>query len=278
MAELSKQSTTSQEAASPSEGLSNWTALTSMNIAGKELAIIFLVAVVVIASIEIAVRVFEVPSYVFPKPSETVAALVNNFPTVAPHLLTTLEQLFVGYFIGASIGIILAAVITQVPMVEKIITPYILILVTTPMLALVPLLILKFGFGQTPRIIAVALAVGPMVMINSATGFRRTDKDKLALARSYGATTLQTFTKVRFPLALPMIIVGLMVGGIFGLLTAVGAEMVGGGMGLGTRLQYYSSLARMASFFGVIIIIAIIGISLYVLFYFVGKKWASWEA
>ncbi|MEA3335100.1 MAG: ABC transporter permease [Chloroflexota bacterium] len=249
-----------------------------MNIAGKELVIILLVAVVVITSIEIAVRAFEVPSYVFPKPSETAAALVNNFPTVAPHLLTTLQQLFIGYVIGASIGIFLAAVVTQVPMVEKIITPYILILVTTPMLALVPLLILKFGFGQTPRIIAVSLAVGPMVMINASTGFRRTDKDKLALARSYGATTLQTFTKVRFPLAMPMIIVGLMVGGIFGLLTAVGAEMVGGGMGLGTRLTYYSSLARMASFFAVIILIAVIGVSLYVLFYFVGKKWASWEA
>ena len=55
---------------------------------------------------------------------------------------------------------------------EKIIAPYILILVTTPMLALVPLLILRFGFGYTPRIIAVALACGPMVMINAATGFR----------------------------------------------------------------------------------------------------------
>lgn len=276
MAELPKQS--SKETPSPSEGLSNWTALTSMNIAGGQLIIIILVAVAVITGLEIAVRAFEVPSYVFPKPSEITVAFVKNMPTVFPHMLTTLQQLIIGYAIGATIGIILAAVITQAPMVEKIITPYILILVTTPMLALVPLLILKFGFGQTPRIIAVALAVGPMVMINASTGFRRTDKDKLALARSYGATTLQIFTKVRFPLAMPMIIVGLMVGGIFGLLTAVGAEMVGGGSGLGTRLTYYSSLARMASFFAVIIIIAIIGVSLYVLFYFVGKKWASWEA
>ena len=44
------------------------------------------------------------------------------------------------------------------------------------MMALVPLLILKFGFGEGPRIIAIALAVFPMVMINSSTGFRRTDQ------------------------------------------------------------------------------------------------------
>ena len=77
---------------------------------------------------------------------------------------------------------------------------------------------------------------------------------------------------------MPMIVVGLMVGGIFGLLTAVGSEMVAGGEGLGNRLVYYSSLARMAPFFAVILIVAIIGILLYVIFYFVGKKWASWEA
>jgi NitT/TauT family transport system permease protein len=56
------------------------------------------------------------------------------------------------------------------------------------MLALVPLLILRFGFGYEPRIIAVALASGPMVMINAATGFRRVDSAKIALARSYGAS------------------------------------------------------------------------------------------
>ena len=97
------------------------------------------------------------------------------------------------------------------------ITPYILLLVTTPMLALVPLLILNFGFGYAPRIIAVALASGPMVMINAATGFRRVDTMKIALAKSYGATTLLLFAKIRVPMAMPMVIVGLMIGAIRGL-------------------------------------------------------------
>jgi NitT/TauT family transport system permease protein len=79
-------------------------------------------------------------------------------------------------------------------------------------------------------------------------------------------------------MALPMIIVGLMVGGIFGLLTSVGAEMVGGGQGLGTRLVYYSSLGRMPAFFATMLIIAGIGILMYVFFFFVGKRYASWES
>jgi NitT/TauT family transport system permease protein len=205
-------------------------------------------------------------------------ALYTDFGFIAPHLGHTLIELFSGFGIGAVIGLILAAVITQFPFAEKIITPYILLLVTTPMLALVPLLILRFGFGSEPRIIAVALASGPMVMINAATGFRRVDLAKIALARSFGANTFQIFTKIRIPMAMPMIIVGLMVGSIFGLLTTIGAEMVGGAEGLGNRLTYYSALIRMPQFFAIILILAMLGISIYIFFYWLGKKWASWEA
>jgi NitT/TauT family transport system permease protein len=241
------------------------------------LAIIFL-AVVIIGSTEILLYVFAVPAYVFPKPSEIAVALVTDFHLILPHLGYTLVELVSGFVIGASVGLIMAAVITQFPFVEKVVTPYILLLVTTPMLALVPLLILRFGFGYTPRIIAVALAAGPMVMINAATGFRRVDRAKIALARSYGASTLQIFWKIRAPMALPMILVGLMIGSIFGLLTAVGAEMVGGGFGLGNRLTSYSSMIQMPQFFAVLLILSILGILIYVLFFLIGKKWASWEA
>ena len=262
-------------------GLDNMTALTSTSFARSwgEAALLLIVAVVIIGGLEVICRVFEVPAYTFPRPSDIGDALYHNFrPLYWDHLLVTLKVLFAGYIIGAVIGIILAAVITQFPFVEKIITPYILLLVTTPMIALVPLLVQKMGFGPAPRIIAVALAAGPMVMINAATGFRRTDLAKIALARSYGASTFQTFVKVRFPLALPMIIVGLMVGAIFGMLTTVGAEFVGSSDGLGTRLAFFSSRIRMADFWAVIVILALMGILIYMFFFWVGKKWASWQA
>ena len=242
-----------------------------------EVLVIALVAVVIVGGTELWLTMFNVPQYVFPKPSLIVAALFTEWWAIWPHILITLYELLIGFTIGASIGFVLAAVITQFPFVEKIVTPYILLLVTTPMLALVPLLILRFGFGSEPRIIAVALASGPMVMINSATGFRRVDLAKIALARSFGASTLQIFTKIRIPMAMPMIIVGLMVGSIFGLLTTIGAEMVGGAEGLGNRLTYYSALIRMPQFFAIILILALMGISIYIFFFWLGKKWASWE-
>jgi NitT/TauT family transport system permease protein len=74
-----------------------------------------------------------------------------------------------------------------------------------------------------------------------------------------------------------MINVGLLVGGIFGLITAVGSDMVGGKMGLGNKISYYSSLARMDNFFAVILLVSAIGISIWIIMAAIGKKWASWE-
>lgn len=244
----------------------------------QEIIAIIAVAVIIVGGGEFLLRYFEVPQFVMPPPSAILTSLVVDFGFIAPHLGHTLVELFSGYAIGASIGLVLAAVITQFPFAEKIIAPYILMLVTTPMLALVPLLILNFGFGYAPRIIAVALASGPMVMINAATGFRRVDLAKIALARSFGANTFQIFMKIRVPMAMPMIIVGLMIGAIFGLLTAVGAEMVGGGFGLGNRLTTYSATIQMPQFFAVILILSTLGILIYVAFFLIGKKWAGWES
>jgi NitT/TauT family transport system permease protein len=271
---------TEAEAADQGTGLTNWSAITSARVAksGAEILGLVAVAVLVIGGLEFAVRYFDVAPYVFPRPSDIAETLVRDFDTFWPHVKVTIRELLVGLSIGATIGIIMAAVITQFPYIEKVVTPYVLLLITTPMIALVPLLMLNFGFGSKPRYIVVTLAVFPMVMINSATGFRRTDLAKIALARSYGASTFQIFTKIRFPLALPMIIVGLMVGSIFGLLTAVGAELVGGKNGLGNQLAVYASLIKMEQFWAIILILAFMGVTIYTIFYWVGKKWASWQA
>jgi NitT/TauT family transport system permease protein len=262
----------------------DWTGLTSVRGARSALEVgtVIAIAVGVFFGTELILRLTNTPSYIFPKPTAVVSALTDDFwLQYGKHLLVTLEEFFLGFAIGSTIGLVLAAVITQKPFVEKVVAPYIIILVVTPMLALVPFLRLSLIQGTSiwPIVAAVALASGPMVLINAATGFRRTDLAKIALARSYGATTFQVFRKIRFPLALPMIIVGYMVGAIFGLLTAIGGEMVSASDqgGLGHQLIYFSSLIRMENFGAVLLIIEVLGLSIYFVFYFIGKRWASWE-
>ena len=261
--------------------ISNWSALTHGNFAksGSEILAIIAVAVVIIGGLEIWIRSANVKSYIVPTPSAIGSALFHHFDDLFwPHIKMTLFELGVGYAIGATIGILLAAVITQVPFVEKIITPYILLLVTTPMMALVPLLMLSTASQHAPH--------------HRRRAGRRSDghdqlRHRLPPHRS-GQDRARTvvrgehvpdFPKVRFPLALPMIIVGLMVGAIFGMLTAVGAEMVGGKDGLGNQIDLLARPDQDDNFvWSIIAILALMGIGIYVIFYRIGKRWASWQA
>jgi len=245
----------------------------------REIISVLALAVVVVTLLELILIWTKTPTYVFPHPTAVIHSLFTDFGTLYwKPLIQTVETFVIGLSIGATGGLALAILVTLKPGLDIYISPYIIILVTTPMVALIPFLMLKFGFGMAPRIIAIALATGPMVMINSATGFRRTNAELLALGKSYGATEFQLFRKIRFPFALPMIIVGFMVGSIFGLLTAVGSEMVGGGSGLGNRLIYFSSLVRMSNFGAVLVIVATFGVGIYSFFTFINRKWASWDA
>src|SRR5262249_58181303 len=88
-----------------------------------EAAVILLVAVIVIGGMELALRLFNVPQYILPKPSQIVSALFTEWPFLWPHLVTTLYELFVGFAIGGAIGFVMAAVITQVSLRGKVMTP-----------------------------------------------------------------------------------------------------------------------------------------------------------
>ena len=75
------------------------------------------------------------------------------------------------------------------------------------------------------------------------------------------------------------LVIGFMVGAIFGLLTTVGGELVAGSErgGLGRQLKFFSSLIILDGFWATIVVIAALGVTIYVVFFLIGKKWASWQ-
>src|SRR3954447_18743784 len=94
-------------------GISDWSALTSTSIAKNwgEVGLIVVVAFLVVGGLEAWCRLADIPTYTFPRPSLIGSALFHNFrPIYAHHLWVTAQLLFLGYAIGASIGIVLAAI------------------------------------------------------------------------------------------------------------------------------------------------------------------------
>jgi len=232
---------------------------------------------VVIALVEFIVVAFDISRTVLPAPHAIFSHMVRNFERdILSHMLFTLRVILTGYFVAIPLGMLIAAISSQFNILIKAITPLNILLVVTPMITLVPLLMLWMGFDARVRIIVVILQATPIIAINTLTGFSRTEAMKLELMRSMGASRLQTFFKVVFPNALPQVFTGLKLGCIFSTIAAMSADLAAGREGLGSRIQMYSGLIMTEMAFGTILIVALIGIILFQLVVLIEKRVIVW--
>lgn len=224
------------------------------------------------------VRLLHVPRTILPPLSSILATLVTTFlPELLPHMWATLRIVLVGMVIGAPGGILVASLVSQFKTVERIIYPYIIVVVTMPMVALLPIILTWFGFGPISNIVVVICQVIPIVTLNSITGFNSIERSRIDLGRSIGATRLQIFTKTIFPNALPYVFTGLRLGGIFATTATISAELVSSSEGLGNRVIYFSRIVQTESSYSCIFLIAIIGVSLFNIITAVEKKVVVWK-
>jgi ABC-type nitrate/sulfonate/bicarbonate transport system permease component len=226
---------------------------------------------------EIGVAVSGVSRTILPAPHAIFIEMAKNFSRdIWPHMVFTLEVILTGYVVAIPLGILIAAVCSQFKLLTQAITPIIILLVVTPMITMVPLFMLWMGFDSKVRIIVVILQAAPIILLNTLTGFKTVENSKIELMRSMGATRMQTFIKVKFPNALPQVFTGLKLGCIFATIAAMSADIAGGKIGLGYRIQQYSGLIMTEMAFGTIIIVALIGIILFQVVAMIEKKVILW--
>ena len=243
---------------------------------------VFLIApallfVAVIAAWEIFVAVSGVSRTILPAPHAIFAEMSKNFVRdIWPHFLFTLRVILTGYAVAIPLGIVIAAVCSQFRLLIKATAPLIILLVVTPMITMVPLFMLWMGFDSRVRVIVVILQATPIILLNPLTGFTTTEREKLALMRSLGASRWQTFVKLVFPNALPQVFTGLKIGCIFSTIAAMSADLAAGKEGLGYRIQQYSSLIMTEMAYGTIIIVALIGIILFQIVVMIERRIVVW--
>jgi ABC-type nitrate/sulfonate/bicarbonate transport system permease component len=220
--------------------------------------------VVLYAGLEILIRVAGISRFVLPTPTAILTETFHNFSSdLWPHFIFTLKVVVIGFIIATLLGMTLAAFISQYNIIVKAVSPFIILLIVTPMITLVPLFMLWLGFNPNIRIMVVILQAAPVIMLNTLSGFTTVESEKLELMRSIGANRFQTFFKVILPNAMPRIFTGIKLGCIFSTIGAVSADFVGGSIGLGFRILQYSGLVMTEMTYGTILIVALIGITLY---------------
>ena len=235
------------------------------------------VLAVIYIGLEIFLRVFDVAAYVMPTPTHIIQATISSFYIILPDFLFTLKIICVGFCIAIPAGILLAALFSQFDILVKAMQPVVIWLVITPMITLIPLMTVWLGIDPNLRVIIVIIQATPIICLNTLNGFTHVEREKLELARSVGASKLQTFASIIFMNALPQVFTGIKLGCIFSTIGAVSADFVSRGQGLGDRIIKFTKYSNFEESYGCIVLIALIGITLYTIVEMIEKRIVLWK-
>lgn len=204
------------------------------------------------------------PRGFFASPSETLRAfgdLLHDYRSdYGRAVADTLAVFLGGLGLAALAGIPLGLLLGAAPLLGRTFNPFLNALAATPLIALMPLVILWLGLGQGAKMTIVALGAVMPILINSYTGMRSVDPALTEMARAHAVPPWRRLVRIALPAALHPVMAGLRLGAAAGLVTAVIADIYMSMTGLGALLIAYGNSFRMGPYLVVVLTLAAIGV------------------
>ncbi|NHN32496.1 ABC transporter permease [Paenibacillus agricola] len=185
-----------------------------------------------------------VPPLFLPAPTSIISAgwdmLISG--ELQKNVVASLYRIAIGYAIGAVLGIVVGLLLGFSRWTDAILTPIVYSIYPIPKIALLPLIILWLGIGETPKFTMIALGVFFPVVINTYSGVKNVDPIWIKAAVTFGSSHMNVIRKVILPGSLPMIFAGLKLAAGTSLLLLVSSEMIAAQQGLGSMILHYGNL------------------------------------
>jgi NitT/TauT family transport system permease protein len=226
---------------------------------------------------DLSIRIFKVPAYLIPPPGQVVDQLIAEWARLLKESWKTTQATLGGFALTIVIGIPLAMLIAYSKLVESYVYPLLVFSQSIPKVAIAPLFVVWFGFGIVPKIISAFLLGFFPVVVSTVMGFKSVEPDMLDLARSMGASRLQTFFKISLPQALPAIFSGLKVSITLAVVGAVVGEFVGSNSGIGYVLQVATGNFDLPLMFAALVVLSSIGVVLFMMVDLVERLMIPWH-
>jgi NitT/TauT family transport system permease protein len=235
-------------------------------------------AIAVLAAWEGICRAFNVSPLVLPTPSATAEKLYSLFASgvIWPHLWATLIEMLSGFVLGVVAGLVIGAMISLIPVLERLVYPYLVALQTLPKVAIAPLFIIWFGYGLASKIVITALVCFFPILVAVIAGFHSTDKDQLDMMKAFGATKWQTLMRLRVPSALVLIFAGLEIAAVLAVIGAIVGEFVGAQSGLGYLVVTLNFSLDVPGVFAVLVVLSVIGLVMHGLMRIAARRYIFW--
>lgn len=213
---------------------------------------------------ELSTRLEIINPFYFPPFSKILAKGYELFAngSIWEHMWFSLTNFLIGFAISVVLGVVMGVPMGWYRAVHKTFDPLLSGIYATPLIALLPLIIMMFGLGAVSKIIMTVLAAVFPILINTMVGIANTDNRLITMSRAFGARDSQIFMKVSLPGSLPYIVAGMRVALGRALVYIVVAEQYGAATGLGYLSSVAAQRFQMAAMFVPIIIIAGLGAGL----------------
>ncbi len=212
-------------------------------------------------------------------PHEIIARLGESVTSgeFVQYLGPTAYVLAIGAGLGVAFGVPFGLLIGRVRALYWLTEAPINILYTTPLVALIPFILVIIGFNYTSKIFIVFLFTVLPIIINTSAGVRTVDRDLVELTQSFCAKEWTVWRDVLVPGSLPAIMTGLRIGLIHALVGAVLADFYAGASGFGYLIILYSNRFDIAGALGPVLVLAAAGAGVASLLKVAQRRLSPWQ-
>ena len=196
-------------------------------------------------------------TFFIPPLSEVIATLfeVIGTPAFQKALAETAYAFCAGVFFAIAIGIPVGILMGKNRLLDELLLPWVNVFLSAPLTALVPVLMVLFGFGMKSIIITTTLFGIWIIILNARAGVKQINRSLVEMAHSFGASPWDAFTKVYFWAALPEILGGVRIGVIRAVKGVIIGQLLISIVGFGALFELYSANFLMAHFWAVLIVL-----------------------
>ncbi len=210
-----------------------------------------------------AVRLFRVPDWLVPAPTQVVGVMAEKHWVMLGHTLVTLEEAALGFALALLVGVAFGIGIVHFPVLRDTLYPALIMLNSFPKIAVAPLFVIWIGVGIESKIAnAFLLALFPIV-INAILGLTDMDPELLELVRAMSRSRAVLFWKVRLPHSLPYLFAGCKIAVSFAVIGAIVGEFISGRAGLGYLVLAANNYFNTALAFTALVYLVAMSLALY---------------
>lgn len=223
---------------------------------------------------ELGARVGWFDPFIMSSPSrvlQTIARLYND-GSLFTHIGITLYETVLGFLLGTGIGVLLAIVLWWLPLLNRIVDPYLVVLNALPKIALGPILIVWIGSGKASIIVMAVLISFVVTAVTVLSGFMETTDEKQLLMRTLGANKWQIFQKVVLPASIPNMISALKISVGMSWVGVIVGEYLVSQAGLGYLIVYGGQVFKLDLVMASIVVLCILAALMYYAVAFVESR------